>query len=216
MDKLHTLFLSESDAINHADHGALIELARFIEVKAEIFQGRTRLHFENLFAHAVAALEPVVNLPVGAFDAAWAQISSVIGQRNKFLSGKPQTTIASIQAAALQGVHRREEILAMTAPEAFEKIEAVVKLMQGRFPELKLSFGYIGNCDLAGGGKRYDDRSWRVFTGVRDARRYHLSVSFGGAATSEIASLAFDVTSELENWCENLARGLTTGDYLPA
>lgn len=215
MDKLHTLFLSENDTINHAEHGALIELARFIEIKAEIFQGRTRLHFENLFAHAVAALEPVISLPVDALDAAWAQISSGIGQRNKFLSGKPKSTIANIQAAALQGVHRREEILAMPAAEAFEKIEAVVKLMQDRFPELRLSFGYIGNCDLAGGGNRYDDRSWRIFTGVRDAKRYHLSVSFGGAATAEIASLAFDVTSELENWCEKLARGLTTGEYRP-
>lgn len=53
-----------------------------------------------------------------------------------------------------------------------EKMERLVKELAVAFPDLGLSFGYIGNC-----GRNYDDRGWKVFTRVRD-KKYGLSVSY--------------------------------------
>jgi hypothetical protein len=44
--------------------------------------------------------------------------------------------------------------------------EAIFAKLKAAFPQLGLSYGYIGNCGMI--GRTYvDDRSWRIFTSVR-------------------------------------------------
>lgn len=66
---------------------------------------------------------------------------------------------------------------------AADTITAAVKALAAQYPQLGLSFGYIGDL-----GRNYDDRSWRVFTKLVD--KTGRSVSFGYHSTEELADLA--------------------------
>jgi hypothetical protein len=52
-----------------------------------------------------------------------------------------------------------------------------IELLQAKFPQLGITYGYIGNCDTID-PSRHDDRQWMIFTTVRgdDSRemRIHL------------------------------------------
>jgi hypothetical protein len=93
--------------------------------------------------------------------------------------------------------------LTLALPSAAELIEVEVKALAAAFPELGLSFGYIGNCDM-GPYARWDDRSWRVFTNRcgEDGR----SCSWGYAHTDTLDHM-LDVIREgrLARWCDVVA-----------
>lgn len=44
-----------------------------------------------------------------------------------------------------------------------DKVAMAVELLQAKFPEMGITHGYIGNCDIIN-PELYDDRSWRIFT----------------------------------------------------
>ncbi len=54
-----------------------------------------------------------------------------------------------------------------------------ITALQERFPEMKLTVGYIGNCGVDSRG-RFDDRSWRVFTNLTYSDGHSVSVYIDG------------------------------------
>jgi hypothetical protein len=85
------------------------------------------------------------------------------------------------------------------APAA--NIEACVRGLAVEFPQLGLSFGYIGNV-----GRGYDDRGWRVFTTVRRDNR---SQSWGDWPTDQLPAMYEAIaTGRLRLFCESLAASL--------
>ena len=52
---------------------------------------------------------------------------------------------------------------------AYSALEEISKKLAEKYPHMKISFGYIGNCSSRPGG--YDDRSWRFFYVTGDVRQ---------------------------------------------
>jgi len=76
-----------------------------------------------------------------------------------------------------------------------------------RFPELGLSFGYIGNLERWG-----DDRSWRIFTKLSDGPTSCCNVSWGRVNTDRLDTLATpDALARLDAWLEKQAGLLAEG-----
>ncbi len=70
---------------------------------------------------------------------------------------------------------------------AHDVLQARLAGWKEKNPDLRLSFGYIGNCGVDSRGA-FDDRSWMVFTNVcyewRDGRPHWMS--FGSYTTNEL------------------------------
>lgn len=92
-------------------------------------------------------------------------------------------------------------------PSTDGAIRALVAEKAAKFPTLGLSYGYIGNCDLSG---HYDDRSFRVFTKLRDRAGY--SVSYGDATAATLGRLLVDIEAGIDSWAEAQIARLAKGD----
>ena len=68
--------------------------------------------------------------------------------------------------------------------QADEYLSKLAKQLADRYPHLRISYGYIGNCDASG---QNDDRSWRFFY-VPEAG--NPSKSFGGYTTATLQLFA--------------------------
>jgi len=83
----------------------------------------------------------------------------------------------------------------MTMKEAVASIRATVKDLNGEFPDLKLSLGYVGNCSM--GGVPYDDRYWSVDAKALDKFNYSVSYGLGNATKTD--------SDKWTRWAENFA-----------
>lgn len=87
---------------------------------------------------------------------------------------------------------------------AHETLLALNDELKAKYPEIGLSFGYIGNDDI-----RYDDRSWMFFTQVLSEGQWgYTRMHFGGYRTADLpkfAKEALDPARGLENWIKTRA-----------
>ncbi len=125
------------------------------------------------------------------------------------LSGTADEQVGIIRAKLGQFAEARSIVEDGTADA---RIRATMELLRPRFPDLNLSFGYVGNCSF-GGPRGYDDRSWKVFTTLATPRCLNAcDVSFGGQPTAYLGKLVQLVESDLEPWCVEQQRRLDAGE----
>ncbi|MAM40817.1 MAG: hypothetical protein CL949_20460 [Erythrobacter sp.] len=208
MEPLYSKILRNSEVMDNPALQDLVKLAIYVRDHTPMFSGRFKLHFENVVSHAVALIDPAITIRNDALDKAWAETASVIGNTNKVLAGKATATIKDLHQAAIETVTHEHRIVSMNAEDADKAIRAKVQTLAEQFPELGLSCGYIGNC-----GHNFDDRSWKVFTKLRNNDGHGSSVSFGGYPTERIGALALEVEAGLEDWCRNTLKRLKAGSY---
>lgn len=79
-----------------------------------------------------------------------------------------------------------EKRAAARLKQATSYLEGLAKTLAERYPHLRISFGYIGNCGM-GGANDYDDRSWRFFYAPEAGNP---SKSFGGYGTDSLSLFA--------------------------
>lgn len=92
---------------------------------------------------------------------------------------------------------------------AYIRCEKLLTEMKERYPDIGLSFGYIGNLHRGN-----DDRQWQYFTNVRATSGFGSgNASFGGHTTAYLGKLTQKAEAELDAWCENLANGLKEGRF---
>lgn len=81
--------------------------------------------------------------------------------------------------------------------QARNRLDILLTQMKECYPDVQLSFGYIGNC-----GECFDDRFWMFFTKVRPIGESNC-LSFRHAAThSQLESLADFAETHLDLWLE--------------
>jgi hypothetical protein len=92
---------------------------------------------------------------------------------------------------------------------ADQRLRGLIEAMRLTYPELGLSFGYIGNC-----GQWGDDRCWCVFTKLSSKPAANAcNVSWGYANTQDVAKLATPVRlGQLECWIKSTAARLAAGE----
>src|SRR3546814_11144090 len=95
----------------------------------------------------------------------------------------------------------------MTTAEAKKVIGDVIAELSPNYPDIGLSFGYIGNIWH---GPYQDDRSFRVFTMLRD--RFGYSVNFGGPSSARLVELAFLIRAKPPDVCPEQTVLLEKGD----
>jgi len=87
---------------------------------------------------------------------------------------------------------------------ASEQIRNLVNELNAKFPQAKLSFGYIGNIERWG-----DDRGWSIWaTGYQTTQGFYAgnSPAFGSSVgTDELDHLASRALIQLEEWVAKLA-----------
>ena len=149
-------------------------------------------------------------------ELAWPVHASPLALRSEVLASPSMTDALECKMARLR---RAAEYNGK--PETSDMIRALMEAAAIKYPKLGLSFGYIGNCSLFG-GKGLDDRSWRVFTNLRE-RNGGYSVSFGGHSTDNLGALLVEAETRLDSWCElqmkrcfDLRETYTVGNQLAA
>jgi hypothetical protein len=75
------------------------------------------------------------------------------------------------------------------------RCEELLAALQAKYPQVGLTFGYIGNDDARWG----DDRSWMFFTKIPYSDGSG-TYSFGRYGTQELGLLIDRAEVELENW----------------
>lgn len=80
---------------------------------------------------------------------------------------------------------------------AMTQAEVLVAGLKTTYPEVSLSFGYIGNLERWG-----DDRSWMFFTGYVDPESgtRHTKDCFGRVSTAEVPRMVADAGKGLEHF----------------
>ena len=79
---------------------------------------------------------------------------------------------------------------------ARKRLDVLLQQMRERYPDVGLSFGYIGNC-----GAGFDDRSFMFFTKVKPLGEANC-LSFGHADTAGLDAFADRCDGHLERWIE--------------
>lgn len=94
-----------------------------------------------------------------------------------------------------------------TEIDASQVLRAAMEAARQRFPQLGLSFGYIGNLERWG-----DDRCWRIFTKLSDGPTSYCNVSWGRVDTNHLAALATpEAIARFEDWLQKQACLLAEG-----
>lgn len=84
---------------------------------------------------------------------------------------------------------------------AYTKLVFLNEELKAKYPEVGLSFGYIGNLDI-----RYDDRRWSFFTQVPIQGTWGLDrMHFGDYRTGELREFAKEAERNLETWIQTRA-----------
>jgi hypothetical protein len=84
--------------------------------------------------------------------------------------------------------------------DARKRLDILLQQMRKRYPDVALSFGYIGNC-----GAGFDDRSWMFFTKVKPLGHANC-LSFGHSDTAGLDAFADRCDGHLERWLENIVQ----------
>jgi hypothetical protein len=87
---------------------------------------------------------------------------------------------------------------------AREQISKLVNELNAKFPQAKLSFGYIGNIERWG-----DDRGWNIWAkGFQTTQGFYAgnppAFEFGTVGTDELDHLASRALIQLEKWIASL------------
>ncbi|WP_162815028.1 hypothetical protein [Erythrobacter aureus] len=180
------------------------DLARLIANKHSLFTGREACAFENILAQAISYASPY-HFPMPehykALSAKAApMVASAIGMRNKFTIDADCETIIDYFNAAFNAVVEREYALSLSEDTAATLLRTQVEELAVQYPDLGLSFGYIGNLSI---GPIHDDRSWKVFTKCATPRCHGASdVSWGGYATKNLGLMHVAARKSLADWCQ--------------
>lgn len=132
---------------------------------------------------------------------------SVLAMRSELLNGPNRVAALEAKLATLARIDMLNRAKGTDAA-----IRALVTEKAARYPELGLSYGYIGNCDFGG---RYDDRSFRVFTKVRDERGAY-SINFGSFASWDAKSLGamlVAIETDFDDWAQATLARIASGQY---
>lgn len=141
----------------------------------------------------------------------WSFLSSPIGLRHSIdRSYGPSTTIDEAIDVVRRWLRDERAKAFMPAAEADDIIRAEVGRLAVLHPDLGLSYGYIGNCDLS--GSRFDDRSFMVFTTLRSGHGPCPDIHFGGVPHADLGALAFTVSRNLEPWVREQQDRLDRGE----
>jgi len=200
-----------------ATESALKKVAEAISQGIGEFQGREAMHYENILAHAVMAAnaqEPESVAIQALFEQTWPRYQSPIGLRNKFLRANRQSAdpMQEFRRIAMEASAERKMANEMDPDEAHKMISNKVAELARMNPELTMTFGYIGNCDLW--GNRFDDRSFMIFTGLGDTSNPGASVKWGGYAYDQLGLMAVNAERELEDWVINVQAKRIAGQYV--
>lgn len=143
------------------------------------------------------------------YDLAWPMLASSLGLKNALLAPLGRgVTLADHVIVAQKFIDEEIEKRSMTAAEANKVIGDIIAELSPNYPDLGLSFGYIGNIWH---GPYQDDRSFRVFTKLRD--RFGYSVNFGGHSSARLGELAFLIRAKLADWCTEQRKLLEKGEH---
>lgn len=97
-----------------------------------------------------------------------------------------------------------------TSPnEAHQAITAAVKRLSSLYPQIGLSFGYINNIWSS---PPLDDRSFRIFTNLKDSSG--TPASFGAHDYEDLGILNHLVQNKLEDWCAVLTGKINDGSLI--
>ena len=115
----------------------------------------------------------------------------------------------------LQGASEEAARAALTRFRGIEGAMKVIRLevtaVAALFPQLGLSFGYIGNVSTF-----CDDRSWRVFTSLTNRPGGDCSnIHFGGHMSPFLGMMAEEVRLHLRNWALRINADLNAGRAFP-
>lgn len=191
----------------------LFNLAELVRDNIDRFAPRTQLHLDNLVAQAAFLLTSPAHPTLAKIsDDLWFRVQSPIGLRNPYVcelfkagSHKAHDIKELVQTMI------SDEIRATNASadnSAYDALKAQVTKLAETYPDLGLTFGYIGNCDLF--GQRWDDRRWYVFTKLATpASKGACDISFGGYPTSQLGHLMIQAERKLEAWCQAKMEALT-------
>jgi len=84
---------------------------------------------------------------------------------------------------------------------AHEELTALFEDLKTRYPEVGLSFGYIGNIETWG-----DDRYWYFFTQVQGQGTWGPErMKFGGYLTERLPEFSEKAQADLERWIKTVA-----------
>lgn len=147
-------------------------------------------------------------LYVNIRNLAWAMCSSSRGLDNTLMRTLgTKVTLEDHLTVAKSFIDEETAKRALSAGDADKIIRKVMNELAPQYPELHLTFGYIGNIYW---GPYQDDRSYRVFTQLLD--RFGYSVHFGGHRTEKLGDLAFKVKAQLADWCAEQRAKLASGE----
>lgn len=77
-----------------------------------------------------------------------------------------------------------------------DKSKQILDRLNAKYPEVRLSFGYIGNCSIS-----FDDRSWGFFTKVPMPLKRHC-FSYGWTSTDKVDEFLDNVEDKLDQWIQ--------------
>jgi hypothetical protein len=75
-----------------------------------------------------------------------------------------------------------------------DKSKQILDRLNAKYPDVHLSFGYIGNCGIS-----FDDRSWGFFTRVPMPLQKHC-FSYGWTSTDKLDEFLNNVEEKLDQW----------------
>ncbi|MFZ3482080.1 hypothetical protein [Sphingomonas sp. 3-13AW] len=118
---------------------------------------------------------------------------------------------ATFQYAVLEHIERDTVARLVEFGDPYETIHAAVNAAAVLYPQLGLSFGYLGGVG-PGCGEHGDDRSWQVFTKLATPRCVNAcDVSFGSVDTDRIEDLASQMGDPFQAWLKACQADLDAG-----
>lgn len=168
------------------------------EQKLELEQVRRALYEKSMaFSEYVgeSASADVVDALENGCEQAEATLEDLLrsGGLGEWGSKEVEAALQEVRGALARAKGARPSTL-----KPVEVIRTKVDRLKEEHPDLKLSFGYIGNLETGG----RDDRSWYVFTGIRglsgrDTDRW----KWGGYETDALAEMATEIEGErFDRW----------------
>lgn len=215
-DYIRLVILALEGASRPVEAG-LAKVAEAISRGIEEFDDREAMHYENILSHAVMAAndqDPESKAIKSLIHETWPRYQSPIGLRNKFIkrSDRVANTMDEYRQLAMETSAERKIANEMAPDDAHKMISNKVAELAELNPELSMTFGYIGNCDLS--GKRFDDRSFMVFTCMTDKENPGKSVKWGGYDYSQLGLMAVNAERELDDWVINVQAKRIAGQYV--
>jgi hypothetical protein len=134
---------------------------------------------------------------------AWPVFQSPMGLESKVLNSPCATDALEAKLAMLIEVDEYNN-----RPDTNALIRGMMEEASAKYPELGLSYGYIENYNI-GFGNAFDDRSFCIFTKLRDQNGY--SVTFGGYSSDNLGRLFVEARHCLDRWCNTQRELLQEG-----